>query len=128
MKIINFAHPLTDDHLAQLNAQFGIAVSFDDITTVKTLLDPEQPFTPQVVALVDATGVSPDEWQNGEILVVAPSLGNIAALVLAEIEGRSGHFPSLLRLKPDSQSVVPRFVIAEILNLSAQRQQARARR
>jgi len=39
-----------------------------------------------------------------------------------------GYFPPVLRLKPVAGALPPRFKVAEILNLQAIRQDARARR
>lgn len=58
-----------------------------------------------------------------------PSGLNFSAVVLtAELHGRMGYFPAVLRLKPVPGSVPPRFEVAEILNLQAVRSEARARR
>jgi hypothetical protein len=54
-----------------------------------------------------------------------PTLSIIAALVLAEIHRRGGHFPAVLRLKPVRDAALPQYEIAEILNLEQLRQAAR---
>jgi len=57
-----------------------------------------------------------------------PSLNFIAALLLAELHGRMGYFPPILRLRPAEGSVPPRYAVAEILNLQALRDAARLKR
>lgn len=47
---------------------------------------------------------------------------------LAELHGRIGHFPVLIRLRPVADSVPTRYEVAELLNLQAIREQARYRR
>src|SRR5262245_61920180 len=58
------------------------------------------------------------------MLVSLPSLNSIVALVLAELHGRMGYFPALVRLRPMTESVPPQFEVAEILNLQAVRDAA----
>jgi len=47
---------------------------------------------------------------------------------MAELHGRMGYFPPLLRLKPVAGSVPPRFEVAEILDLQTARDEARRKR
>ncbi|MCS7301391.1 MAG: CRISPR-associated protein Csx15 [Fimbriimonadales bacterium] len=52
----------------------------------------------------------------------------IAATLLAELHGRMGYFPPVLRLRPVEGAVPPRFEVAEILNLQQIRDTARSQR
>ncbi len=61
------------------------------------------------------------------VLLVARSDGQLG-LLLAELHGRMGYFPSILRLRPVRDSLPPAFEIAEILNLQALRDRARQRK
>lgn len=126
MKIVNFSHPLTAEQLDQLHSEFQIQV--EAVLQVATHLDPERPFAEQAVALVDAAGLSAQEWQGQCPLVALPALHVAAAAVLAEIEGRAGHLPAVIRLKPVVGAATPRFAVAEILNLFLIRNQARSLR
>jgi hypothetical protein len=47
---------------------------------------------------------------------------------MAELHGRMGYFPAVIRLKPIPDSLPPQFEFAEIINLQAVRDQARAQR
>src|SRR5262245_33322121 len=78
--------------------------------------------------LVDSAGLSPQEWQGLPLLVNLPSLNVIAAIVLAELHGRMGYFPTVLRLRPIPDIVPPQFEVAEILKLHEIREKARAKR
>jgi len=49
-------------------------------------------------------------------------------VVLAELHGRCGYFPSILRLKPVAGSTPPRFEVAETVNLQAVRDTSREAR
>jgi hypothetical protein len=48
--------------------------------------------------------------------------------VLAELHGRMGYFPPVLRLRPVEQALPPRYELAEVINLQAVRDSARKER
>jgi hypothetical protein len=126
MILLNFSHPLTPEHLAQVEALTGRAVQ--RVVDLPAKFDVLQPFAPQVIALVDAAGLTPTEWQTLPLLVNPPSLNVIAVTLLAELHGRMGYFPPVLRLRTEAGAVPPRFEVAEIVNLQAVRERARERR
>jgi len=72
--------------------------------------------------------LSPDEWQTASLLVNPPSLNFITALVLAEIHGRTGYFPPIVRLRPVKDALPPKYEVAEVLNLQKVRDEARSER
>src|SRR5690606_16910307 len=98
------------------------------VIDVKTQFEHARPFAEQARTLVEAVGLSAQDWQTAPLLVNLPSLNVIAALVLAELHGRCGYFPPVLRLKPVPDVVPPQFQVAEIVNLQAIREAARAMR
>jgi len=126
MIILNFSHPLTSSQLAQIQALTGQAPG--RIVAIPCQIDTLQPLVPQVTALADACGLSSDEWQTLPLLVVPPSLNYVAAALLAEMHGRCGYFPAMLRLRPAPASNPPAFEVAEVVNLQCVRDDARARR
>lgn len=126
MILINFGHPLTDENLRELEALLG--QPFDRVIEQPVQFDPYQPFGPQVVALVDRVGLTPREWQGEPLLINPPTLNAIVALLLAELHGRTGYLPPVVRLRPKANHLPPRFEVAEILDLAAQRDAARQRR
>lgn len=131
MLLLNFAHPLTDEHLAQIEQLTGQKAA--RVVVIDSQIDPQQPLAPQVAAMADAAGLSPEEWQTAPILINPPALNFSAVALIAELHGRMGYFPPCLRMRPvvDEQGnrvVPPRFEVAEILNLQAIRDAARQRR
>ena len=126
MIVVNFAHPLTPGHLQRLEEITSSKV--ERVLDVPSQVDVQQPLVPQIVALVEAAGLSPAEWQTRPLLVVLPSLNYSAAALLAELHGRLGYFPAVVRLRPVAGSMVQQFEVAEIVNLQAVREAARGRR
>jgi hypothetical protein len=126
MLLLNFAHPLTDDHLAHIETLTDQAI--DRVIDINSQVDPQQPLAPQVVGLADRVGLSGAEWQTALLLINPPALNYIAVTLLAELHGRCGYFPACLRLRPVQDSVPTRYEVAEIVNLQATREAARSRR
>ena len=126
MILLNFSHPLTPDHLAQIETLCGGKV--ERVVEMLAQFDNEHSFAEQVVALADGCGLSPTEWQTTPLLVNPPALNYIAVTLLAELHGRMGYFPAHLRLRPVPNSTPPRFEVAELVNLQTGRDAARQRR
>jgi hypothetical protein len=126
MIILNFAHPLTPRQLEQIAVLTGSTP--ERVQDVRSQFDLEQPFNQQVIRLLDDLGVSTQQWQAGGWLIVLPSLNYAAAVLLAELHGRMGHFPAILRLRPVVGAMVTEYDVAEIINLEAVRASARTKR
>jgi hypothetical protein len=126
MILVSFSHPLTEAQLASIEKLTQEKIT--QCIEVKTHFNETQPYTEQARALVEAAGLTPAQWQQERLLINPPSLSAIAALVLAEVHGRCGYFPAVLRLRPIVGSTPPQFEVAEILNLQAVREQARQQR
>jgi len=86
----------------------------------------ERPLAEQAVEILDSAGLTVDEWSSLLFIVNPPGLASAAAAVLAEIHGRSGHFPHVMRMtpKPEEKAV---FDVTEIVKLQNIRDDARAR-
>ncbi len=56
MTVLNFSHPLTNQHLAQLEALTGQAV--EGVIDVKTQFDNDASFVEQARVLVEAVGLT----------------------------------------------------------------------
>ncbi|MEO6888996.1 MAG: CRISPR-associated protein Csx15 [Ktedonobacteraceae bacterium] len=125
MLILNFTHPLTDEHTAQIEALAGTTI--DEIRTIPVQIDQAQPLAPQIRAMIDAVHLTSEEWQTRPLLINPPGYAPAAFVLLAELHGRIGHFPSLIRLRPKPDPV-PAYEVAELLNLQAVRDAARERR
>lgn len=126
MIVINYSHPLTTEQLQQLEEILRNKV--ERVIEIDAQIDLRQPIAPQVAALADQTGLTSKEWQSLPILVIPPSLNFSAVTLLAELHGRMGYFPPVLRLCPVTGSLPPRFEVAEIINLQEVREKAREKR
>lgn len=126
MILLNFSHPITDKQQAQIEALTSQPIARE--IAAMPQFDEQQPFGPQVAALLSQVTLSPAEWQGEPILVVLPSLNFIAAALLAELHGRMGYFPPVVRTRPVAGSLPRRFEVAEILDLQALREAARRAR
>ena len=126
MIILNFTHPLPESETASVAELTGQVV--EQTIDIKTNFDPERDFAPQVRALLDNINLTAAEWQTAPILINSPAQNVIAVILLAELHGRMGYFPPVLRLKPVPEATPPRFVVAEVINLQAIRDKARGQR
>lgn len=126
MILLNFSHPLTSEQLTQVETFTGQAVA--EIRLIEVQFENGRSFFEQIVSLVDACDLSAEEWQSRRILIVPPALNFIAATLLAEIHGRMGYFPSIVRLRPVEYTTPQEYEVAEVLNLQKVRDSARQRR
>ncbi|MEZ4683699.1 MAG: CRISPR-associated protein Csx15 [Caldilineaceae bacterium] len=126
MLILNFSHPLTPTQQEQITAATNQPIA--RILHIPNHFDDQRPFGPQLDALLAAVELTPAQWQGEPILVVLPSLNFIAALLLAELHGRMGYFPPVVRLRPVADQVPRQFEVAEILDLQRTRDRARQQR
>ena len=126
MLVLNFSHPLTQEHIKQIEAMTGQSV--ERVVEVKAQFDDGRSFAEQVRELVDSVGFSPEEWQTVPLIINPPSLNFIAITLLAELHGRMGYFPACIRLRPITGSSPPQFEVAEVINLQGVREGGRKAR
>lgn len=126
MKIVNFSHPLTEAQISQLTLLTGEPVG--EIYDVPCQFDNSHSFADQVAEQVEKVGLSPSQWQTARILINPPSYAPAASTLIAELHGRMGYFPAIIRIRPVNGSMPPQFEVAEIINLQALRDKSRERR
>jgi hypothetical protein len=124
--IVNFSHPINEKQRQQIEALTSQTI--DVVYDIPCQLEQDKDFAPQVASIVEKVPLTPGMWQSSPILVNLPGLNYAAALLLAELHGRTGYFPACLRIRPVEGSVPVQFEVAEILNLEAIRQEARKKR
>jgi hypothetical protein len=126
MLLLNFSHPITQEQLARIRELIGRDI--ESIITVPTQFDQGRSFVEQVRELLATIRLTPEQWQTAPIIINPPGLAPVTAILLAEIHGRSGYFPTILRLRPIAKTVPTQFEVAELLNLQGVRDDARAKR
>ena len=125
MWMLNFSHPLTPEHLRRIEELTGESIT--EVWEYMPHFDHQRPFAEQIVTLVDEAGFDGEDWQTRPILVNPPGYAPAAVVLLAELHGRMGHFPAVIRICP-VEGAVQRFEVAEVINLQAVRDAARQRR
>ncbi|HJS18845.1 MAG TPA: CRISPR-associated protein Csx15 [Anaerolineales bacterium] len=126
MILLNFSHPFTPEQQGQLEALLGQPV--DQVLHLAVQFDHHADYLPQLAQVMEKVTLTPQELQSAAIIVNLPSFNAIAALVLAELHGRMGYFPPILRMRPVEGSIPPRYEVAEVLNLQSVRDTARTKR
>ena len=120
--VLNFTHPLTEQQQTQIEHLSG--TSIENIITIPTLINEEEPLEPQITRLIDAIDQSINDWHTHHIIINPPGYAPAALFLLAELHGRIGHFPTLIRMRPQHGSVTT-YEVIELLNLQTIRDAAR---
>jgi len=126
MLILNFTHPLTSEQRAQIEVLAH--TSIEEVRTIPVQIDQAEPLEEQITAIVASVSLSSEEWQTRPLLINPPGYAPAAFVLLADLHGRVGHFPSLIRLRPVAGSTPTAYEVAELINLQAIREHARLHR
>ncbi|GAP23054.1 CRISPR-associated protein Csx15 [Leptolinea tardivitalis] len=126
MIIINFSHPLSENQIHQIETLTPHKV--EQVINLPVQFDNDLPYAPQVKQLADRIPLDSETLQTARILINPPALNFITAMLLAELHGRMGFFPPILRLRPEPDSMPPTFEVFEIINLQHIREEARKTR
>jgi len=124
--ILNFSHPLTPEQITKIEELSKRKV--EQVVALTIQFSHDAPFLPQLQEALKQATFTPEQWQTAPIIVNLPAFNYISALALAELHGRMGYFPPILRLKPVQGAMPPRFEVAEVINLQAVRDEARKQR
>lgn len=119
MLLVNFSgQPPGTELLLSLAALTGMPVEeVRDVVVPATL--PVGDFEEGIAQLVEAIGYTQVQLQTCPVVVIPPEASDIACGVIAELHGRMGHFPGLLRWNVGA---------FEVVNLQQLRSQALGRR
>lgn len=126
MILINFSHPITQEQQAEIEALTNQCV--ETILPVSSQFSHDIPFPEQISALVDSIELSLEDWQTKQILIIPPAYNFAALTLIAELHGRLGYFPTIIRTRPVPDSTPTSYEIAEIINLQSVREQSRVNR
>jgi hypothetical protein len=123
--VVNLGRPLSPTHLQQIEQVMDdhvLEVIEPDIVPFQ--FDNEKSYSEQAKVLLNGLGLVSEDWQMLRLVVNLPGLAPAAAAILAEMHGRMGHFPHVIRMRPSTadQSV---FEVAEVIPLQNLRDAAR---
>jgi hypothetical protein len=85
-------------------------------------------FAATLVNHIEKIDLLPNEWQTSPMVVVPAGYAPAWAVLLAELHGRLGYFPDVVRLRPASAHAEEKFEVAEVVPLREIRGQARGKR
>jgi hypothetical protein len=85
-------------------------------------------FVSTIEKAVEKITLSPEEWQATPLVVIPAGYAAIWSVVLAELHGRLGYFPDVVRLRPAKTVSNEKFEVAEIMNLREVRHNSRDKR
>lgn len=125
LTIINFGHPISASQRVTVAELAEVPTDDVDVVEVAVHFDHSSTFVDQAAAAVDAVGFDTARWSAGGYVVVLPGHAVIAAVVLAEIDGRSGSLPTIVRFVPGTAP--GSWEVAELIDLRHHRNE-RARR
>ncbi len=108
--------------MEQLREEYGADLEVRD---VHVQLDMDERLAPQIVSCADSAGLAAREWQTMPIIIVLPGMAIAAAAMVAELHGRMGYFPCVVKLLSGPDRV---FVVGEVLDLADVRSKARQTR
>ena len=126
MYLLNFSHPLTPDQIAQIESMINRVIT--NLVETPVDFDSELPFENQLSNLLDKLPLTKSQLQTEPILINPPALNHITAVLIANLHGRMGYFPPIIRLYLVPDSLPPSYEVAEIINLQTVRDQARKSR
>jgi hypothetical protein len=126
MIILNFGHPLTATQISRIEELAGR--QSERTIDVALQINQATPLCPQVMEVAEQVGLTSVEWQSAAYIVNLPGYAPVVACLLAEIEGRSGHLPPIIKLRPVSGGALVEYEVTEIINLQDFRDEARTRR
>src|SRR5258708_21345115 len=98
MLILNFTHPIINEQRAQIELLAN--TSIEEVRSIPVQINQEEPLEPQITSIVDAVGLSSEEWQTRPLLINPPGYAPAAFFLLAELHGPIDHFPSFIPILP----------------------------
>lgn len=123
--LLNYGHALGEGVLA---AVVRICGTEPEVRELASQADRQRPLADVARELADAVGLSSRAWETTPLILNPPALAPLTLALIAELHGRCGGFPAILNVRPVAGSVPTRYEVAEVLNLQALREAARARR
>jgi hypothetical protein len=117
MILINFGAAFRPLQIAQAEA-----LLHEPITRVIDLsikVDPDQEMLPQFKKSMAKLKLNDTDLCAEPVVINLPNQNYLAVMVLAELHGRMGYFPPILRARMKSSGLLPYYEVAEVIDLQA---------
>src|SRR5688572_27154123 len=126
--LLNFsAHPILPGQEQVIKARLGWP-KIEVIEARLGNLPEDRDFTPEALHYIERIELLPAEWQTTPLVVAPPGYAPAWGVLLAELHGRLGYFPDMVRLRPAPAHSREKFEVVEIISLREVRSRARAKR
>lgn len=102
MIILNLAEPLSTEDASVIAALAGRRLR--GVRNFQPKFSDDLPLAPQVRNFVDLMGFSPKEWQTMSMVLCLPEDSVVATIIVAEVAGRRGRTPTVVRFRSDAGS------------------------
>jgi hypothetical protein len=126
MILLNFNYPVSAEQRSTIEEK--VSGSIDEVVDIPIYFDNDQSFPKQAADLFANGEIPFDKLLEKPVLVNLPSHSFIAALILAELHGRMGRFPAVVRYRPEDGSLPVRYEVSEVVDLQRIRDAARGAR
>lgn len=124
MTLLNLAEPLTKEDISAIAALSGKTVR--KLLQIKPVFSDRLPLVPQVRTFISGLDMSEKEWKSTSLVVCLPADSVVAAIMVAEIAGRRGRTPSVVRFIRDGNTGRPE--PSEVISLHEVRKEVRQER
>jgi hypothetical protein len=117
MLLLNFGSKIGQIEIEQINA-----LSHDKITEwVYLPVDPynQAPFQQQLSGLYKKAKLTNEDFMKQTLVLNLPASALNAAIILADIHGRTGKFPLVIRLRPAMFGIRVRSDVVDLLDLNS---------
>jgi hypothetical protein len=126
--VLNFsAHPIMPDQRQAIQNKMNWP-TLEVIDVGLGNVPEDKDFVAETLNYVEKIDLLSGEWQIYPLVVVSAGYAPAWSVLLAELHGRLGYFPDLVRLRPTTAQAEEKFEVAEIVSLREIRNQARAKR
>jgi hypothetical protein len=85
-------------------------------------------FVPFITKAIESAGLLPEDWQTTTFVTVPAGYPAAWSVILAELHGRLGYFPDVVRLRPTRSGASEKYEVAEIISLRQLRHESRGKR
>lgn len=126
--VLNFSgHPVLPGQQEAIR-RFLHWPSVDVIDVLFGNVPEDENFVSSVTNALENVELSAEKWQTTPLVVIPAGYAAVWSVVLAELHGRLGYFPDVVRLRPAKTVSNEKFEVAEIMNLREVRHNSRDKR